>query len=106
MAAPEDFIQSSSGFFGASSGGLATRSENSKRFGGVHPRSQYVVSVAGPRHGAAADRTAMLLERHDVGQHLAGMRTPRQAVDDRHRRIARQFPDRRRISVRIMMTSI
>ena len=33
----------------------------------------------------------MFLEGHDVGHHLAGMRAPRQAVDDRHRGMARQF---------------
>ncbi len=52
--------------------------------GGVHPRRQHVVGVAGPRHLAPADRPAMLLEGHDVGHDLAGMRAPRQPVDDRH----------------------
>ena len=61
--------------------------------GGMHPRRQHIVGVAGPRHGAAADRTAMLLERHDVGHHLAGMRTPRQAVDHRHGGVTRKLRD-------------
>ena len=61
--------------------------------GGVHPRSQHVVGVARPGHGLAADRAAMLLEGHDVGQHLAGMRAPRQAIDDRDGRVLRQLRD-------------
>ena len=62
--------------------------------GGLHPRREHVVGVAGPGHGAAADRAAMLLEGHDVGHHLARMRAPGQAVDHRNRGIARQLGER------------
>src|SRR4029079_894037 len=33
----------------------------------------------------------MLFEGHDIRQHLARMRAPREAVDDRHRGLAREF---------------
>ena len=33
----------------------------------------------------------MLLEGHDIRQHLARMRAPREAIDDRHRGMARQL---------------
>ena len=51
----------------------------------MHPGRQHVVGVAGPGHGAAADRPAMLLEGHDVGHHLARVRALGQPVDHRHR---------------------
>ena len=60
----------------------------------MHPGRQHVVGVAGPGHGAAADRAALLLEGHDVGQHLAGMRAPRQPVDHRHRGVPRELGHR------------
>ena len=56
--------------------------------GGVHPGGEHVVGVAGPGHGLAADRAAVLLEGHHVGEHLARMGAPGEAVDDRHRRMA------------------
>ena len=59
---------------------------------GVDPGRQHVVVVARPGDLAAADRTALLLERHQVGQHLAGMRLLGEAVDDRNRRVRRHFP--------------
>src|SRR5262245_15312564 len=57
----------------------------------MHPRRQHIVGVARPGHGLAADRAAVLLEGHHVGQHLAGMRTMGQAVDHRHRRMPREL---------------
>ena len=65
--------------------------------GGVHPRRQHVVAVAGPGHGAALDRAAMLLEGHHVGHHLAGMRAPRQPVDHRDRGVLGQFLHQRMV---------
>ena len=53
-------------------------------FGGMGPGRQHIVVVTGPGHGAALDRPAVLLERHQVSHHLAGMRAPRQPVDHRH----------------------
>ena len=91
IAAPDDLIQSVSGFFGASSGGRRDPQAEFEARRGVHPGGEHVVGVAAPRHGAAADRAAMLLEGHDVGHDLAGMRAPRQAVDDRHGRGAREL---------------
>ena len=62
--------------------------------GRVHPGRQHIVGIAGPGHRAAADRPALFLEGHHVGQHLAGMRAPRQPVDHRHRGMAREFGHR------------
>src|SRR5262245_26433234 len=59
--------------------------------GGMHPRRQHIVGIARPGHGLAADRAAMLLEGHNIGQHLAGMRAMGQAVDHRHGRMLREL---------------
>ena len=91
MSAPDDLIHSSSGFFGASSGGDATRKPKVEALRSVHPGRQHVIGVAGPGHGAAADRAALFLERHDIGHDLARMRAPRQPVDHRHRGMAGKF---------------
>ncbi len=57
----------------------------------MHPGGEHVVSVTGPCDGLAADRSAVLLECHDVGEYLAGMRAPGQAIDDRNGRMAREL---------------
>ena len=62
--------------------------------GRVHPGGEHVVGIAGPGHGLAADRPAMLLEGQHVGQHLAGMRAPGQPVDHRHGGVARELGHR------------
>src|SRR5664280_3035373 len=64
------------------------------QLGRVHPGCQHVVAIAAPGHRAAADRPALLLERHHVGQHLARMRTPGEPVDYRHRGVARKLGHR------------
>ena len=58
---------------------------------GVDPGRQHVVVVAGPGDLAAADRAPLLLEGHDVGQHLARMRLLGERVDDRNCRVRRHF---------------
>src|SRR6266550_891055 len=62
--------------------------------GCMHPRGEHVVAVARPGDGAAADRTAVLLESHNVGEHLAGMRTTSEAVDHRHSRVLGELQQR------------
>ena len=52
IGAPELLIQAVSHFFGASSGGVATRSWKSKRSAACIHEVKHVVGVAGPRHGA------------------------------------------------------
>ena len=45
---------------------------------------QHIVAVAGPGDGLAGNRTAMLLEGHDVGHQLAWMGVVGQPVDHRN----------------------
>ena len=84
IAAPDCFDPVEQHFFGLELRRRRDPQLEVEALGGVHPGGQHVVGVAGPGHGAAADRAAMLLEGHHVGHHLAGMRAPRQAVDHRH----------------------
>jgi len=42
---------------------------------------QHIVAVAGPGDGLAGNRTAMLLEGHDIGHQLAGMGVVGQSID-------------------------
>ena len=58
----------------------------------VDPGRQHVVVVPGPGDLAPAEGPALLLEGHEVGQHLAGMRLLGEAVDHRNRRMRRHFP--------------
>ena len=58
---------------------------------------QHVVAVAGPGEGLAGHRTAMLLEGHDVGHELAGMRVVGQPVDDRHGGVLGEFEQPRMV---------
>src|SRR5262249_23566556 len=62
--------------------------------GGVHPRGEHIVGVAGPGDGLAADRPAVLLEGHDVGEHLTGMRAAGGTIDDRHGGMTRELRQR------------
>src|SRR6185437_16787525 len=57
----------------------------------VDPGGEHVVVVAGPGDLAAAYGPALLLEGHEVGQHLAGMRLLGQAIDDGYRRMRGHF---------------
>src|SRR6516165_9611351 len=57
----------------------------------MHPGRKHVIGVAGPGHGLAADRPAVLLEGHDVGEHLAGMRAAGEPVDHRHGGMPREL---------------
>ena len=59
---------------------------------GMNPAREHIVAVAAPGDRAALDRPAMFLEGQDVRHHLRRMRFPRQPIDDRHRRVPRQFP--------------
>src|SRR6266436_6393591 len=54
----------------------------------MHPGCKHVVGVSGPRHPAAPDRTAVLLESHHVRHDLARVGAPRQPVDHRNGRVA------------------
>ena len=55
-------------------------------------RVQHVVAVTRPGDGLAFDRTAMLLEGHQVGHDLAGMGIVGQRVDNRHGGVLGHFP--------------
>src|SRR5499433_2706699 len=57
----------------------------------MHPRGKNVVGVTGPGHGLAANGSAVLLERHHIGEHLAWMRATCETVDDRHGRVPREL---------------
>ena len=94
MSAPDDLIQSVSHFFGFELGRTGDAQPELELRGGMHPGGQHVVGVAGPRDGLAPDRAAMLLERHHVRQHLAGMRAAREPVDHRHGGVARELHQR------------
>src|SRR5665213_2426393 len=76
-------IQSFIDLLGASSGGVATLRliETAPRHAPMTPAR---CCRRRSRRGAALDRAAMLLERHQVRHHLAGMRAPRKPVDDGH----------------------
>ena len=50
----------------------------------MHPGGRDVVGVAEPSDGRAVDRPLLLLEGHDVGHDLAGMRQVGEPVDHRH----------------------
>ena len=80
-------------FFGASSGGVATLQLEIEARGRVHPRGEHVVGVAGPGHGVAAGSGPRCSSKvMTSAMHLAGMRPPRQPVDDRHRRVLAPAP--------------
>ena len=59
--------------------------------GRVDPRRAHVVARTRPHHRLAGDRSAMLLEGHNVGHQLAGMRLVGEPVDDGNRRRFRQL---------------
>ncbi len=60
--------------------------------GRVNPGGEHVVVIAGPGDLATANRTPLLLEGEQVGQHLAGMRLFGEAVDDRNGGAGRHLP--------------
>ena len=58
-------IQSRIAFFGASSRRGRDIELELEALGGMRPGSEHVVVVAGPGHGLALDRAAVLLEGHE-----------------------------------------
>jgi hypothetical protein len=61
--------------------------------GGVNERRDDVVAVAGPGQPLAPDRALDLLEGHDVGHDLAGMRAVGETIDHRHGGMCRQLEE-------------
>ncbi len=60
----------------------------------MDPRGSDVVAIAGPRDLAPLDRALGLLEGHDVGDDLAGVRLVREPVDDGHGRVRGELQQR------------
>ena len=52
-----------------------------------------IIAITCPGHHLPGNRAAMFLKGHDIGHQLAGMGYIREAIDDRHRRMFRQFAD-------------
>ena len=66
---------------------MASRRREAEAHRGVNPGGGDVVAVADPGHGQRLKRALLLLQRHDIGEDLAGMRLVGKAVDDRHGRV-------------------
>src|SRR6185312_280499 len=81
--------QSTNSLGGRNASGVARRKVKPKRTAAsIQLRATLLPS---PRHDLAGDRAATLLERHDVGHQLTGVRCLRQAVDHRHGRVLRHL---------------